>query len=125
MENTVVGRIFECMKEKGITQKQVADALGIGQGTVAGWKQRNCPPPINHLTKIAELLGESLDYLATGSYNPMSYKLTNIEQLIIQEFRTASPEVQEDILNYVLGKCDEHYMSSRSEDLWLSLKSDK
>lgn len=122
MEESVVDRIFGTMKKKKITQQQLADYLEIGQSTVATWKKRDCPPPINFLTKIAELLNVSIDYLATGSDNPMMYKLSPLEQFIVREIRTASPQTQKEIFSFVLGKCDEHYMEVKGQELWETLK---
>lgn len=125
MEESVVKRIFQTMKEKKITQQQLADYLGIGQSTVATWKKRNCPPPINYLTKISQLLEVSIDYLATGSENPQVYKLSSTEEFIIREIRTASPEKVKKIFNYVIEECDENYMLTDKEELWKSLYYDK
>lgn len=107
MENAIVSRIFFCMKDKGITQKQVADMLGIGQGTVAGWKQRNCPPPINYISDIAKLLGVSIDYLVTGGDNPIKYKLDSDEQYLIRLFRVSSEEDKSAILRHAIALSDE------------------
>lgn len=107
MENTIVGRIFDTMKDKGITQKQVAECLGIGQGTVAGWKQRNCPPPINYISDISDLLGVSIDYLITGSTNPIKYKLDSDEQYLIRLYRVSSVEDKNAIRKLAIALSDE------------------
>ncbi len=109
MSDTIVSRIFDTMKDRGITQKQVAERLGIGQGTVAGWKQRNCPPPINYISDISDLLGVSIDYLVTGSNNPGQYKLSSTEQMLIRLFRTASEENQQLIFSLAIKLNDEVY----------------
>lgn len=109
MNDSIVGRIFETMKEEKITQQQLANELGIGQSTVASWKKRDCPPPINYISKIADILGVTIDYLVTGSNNPIRYKLTSNEQMLIRLYRTASEEHQKLIFNLALGLNDEHY----------------
>ncbi len=109
MNDTIVGRIFETMKEEKITQQQLANELGIGQSTVASWKKRDCPPPINYISQIADILGVSIDYLVTGSNNPIRYKLTSNEQMLIRLYRTASEENQRLIFNLALSLNDEHY----------------
>lgn len=109
MTESIVERIFETMKEEKITQQQLANELGIGQSTVASWKKRDCPPPINYISKIANILGVTIDYLVTGSNNPTKYKLTTNEQLLIRLYRTASTEHQKLIFNLALGLNDEHY----------------
>lgn len=109
MEDTIVGRIFDLMHEKGITQKQIADKLGIKQGTVAGWKQRNCPPPINYISDISEILEVSIDYLVTGNIKPMSYKLDSSEQYLVRLFRCSSEENKKIILSVATGLSDKNY----------------
>lgn len=109
MAETIVERIFETMKEEKITQQQLANELGIGQSTVASWKKRDCPPPINYISQIADILGVTIDYLVTGSNNPIRYKLTGNEQMLIRLYRTASEEHQKLIFNLALGLNDEHY----------------
>jgi len=107
--NTIVSRIFDTMREKGITQKQIADKLGIAQGTVAGWKQRNCPPPINYISDISDILGVSIDYLVTGNIKPMTYKLDSSEQYLVRLFRCSTEENKKTILNVAIGLSDENY----------------
>ena len=109
INNEIVDRIFDTMKEKKITQSQLATILGISQGTVAGWKQRNCPPPINYISTIAEVLNVSIDYLITGSDNPITYKLSSTEQYLIRLFRTTSQENKDLIMHTAIGLADENY----------------
>ncbi len=108
--DTIVGRIFELMKEKKITQQQLADKLGIGQSTVANWKKRECPPPINFISEIADTLDVSIDYLVTGSYNPTKRTITDDEWFLIRHYRIASEENQDKIRSFVLGLTDEEYV---------------
>lgn len=107
--DTITKRIFEEMKIKKITQSELAKKLGIGQSTVANWKKRNCPPPINYLEKLSEILEVSIDYLVTGTENPTKYKLTKKEQLLIREFRTTSEENQDKIFSLTLELADKTY----------------
>lgn len=106
--DTIVSRIFDTMHEKGITQKQIADKLGIAQGTVAGWKQRNCPPPLNYISDISEMLEVSIDYLVTGNIKPIAYKLDSTEQYLIRLFRSSSEENKHTIMKVAIGLSDEN-----------------
>lgn len=106
----IVDRIFEEMNEKGITQTQLAEKLGIRQSTVAGWKQRDCPPPINYISSISELLDVPIDYLVTGNLNPMQYKLSTDEMFILRHYRIASDKDKELIRSLVLKLTDEDYV---------------
>lgn len=49
-------------KEKGMTLQQVADAVGLGKSTIAGYENDTRSPDVFMIKKLAELLE------VTGSY---------------------------------------------------------
>jgi len=65
------GLLPERLKEKRakskLTQKDVADRLGITQSTYAYYESGRNEPDLETLTKIADIFETSLDYLA-GRY---------------------------------------------------------
>jgi transcriptional regulator with XRE-family HTH domain len=50
-------------KEKGFTQRQIADDLSIDQSNYAGYESGRRVPPPDKLAKLANLFGVSVDYL--------------------------------------------------------------
>ncbi len=50
-------------KEKGITQEQLADMLGVSRQAVSKWESDNGYPETDKLLALAKELGTSLDYL--------------------------------------------------------------
>lgn len=44
------------IKEKGLTQKQFADAIGVSQQLISKWINHKCEPQIEMLYKIADYL---------------------------------------------------------------------
>lgn len=60
---TKIPRVFEIMKERGITAKKLADAVGVSQGNVSDWKSGRSAPTAAVMAKIADFLGVSSDYL--------------------------------------------------------------
>ena len=62
-------RVKELRKCKGMTQKQVAEAMGITERSYQRYEAENNP---NHdtLLKIADYFDVSLDYLTGRSDNP-------------------------------------------------------
>ena len=50
-------------KEKGITQNELAVAIGVGQSTVAMWETGQAYPRAALLPKIAQVLGCTVDEL--------------------------------------------------------------
>ena len=58
--------ITELRKEKGLTQKQLADALNITDKAVSKWERGLSFPDISMLEPISELLGVSIMEILAG-----------------------------------------------------------
>ena len=56
-------KISEYRKLKGISQKDLAEKLGISAGNLCEWEKGRIEPSINALIKISELLDISVDEL--------------------------------------------------------------
>lgn len=54
------------MENKGITSYKLAKDTEISQNTLSDWKNGRSIPKADKLTKIADYLGISLDYLISG-----------------------------------------------------------
>ena len=54
-------------KSKGLTQQEVADALGVSNKTVSSWETGASCPDIGMLHAIAELFGVTCDELLRGA----------------------------------------------------------
>ncbi len=59
-------RLVQVAKEKGITQKELAKRLNVSASTVSDWGSGKTEPKGSNLIKAAEILGVSVDYLASG-----------------------------------------------------------
>lgn len=71
-------RIFNLLKEKGITQSALADKIGVRQATISDWKRKKTTPSAETIGLIAEILGVSTDYLITGKeYAPAPSQTVN------------------------------------------------
>lgn len=67
MDNNRTGQlIYEIRKEKGWTQKQLADAIHISDKTVSKWERGAGCPDISILSGLCELLGIELEALLSG-----------------------------------------------------------
>jgi len=56
-------RLYEARKDKGLSQQQVADSLGIPVKTYANWERRSVGIKPEHLVCLAKTLSVSLDWL--------------------------------------------------------------
>lgn len=71
-------RIFNLLKEKGITQSALAEKIGVRQATISDWKRKKTTPSADTIGLIAEILGVSTDYLITGKeYAPSPSRTVN------------------------------------------------
>ena len=65
----IIDRIFELVDKQFKEQKDFAAAVGVSDDTVSDWRRRksaSCTKS-KHLTRIAEVLGTTTEYLLTGS----------------------------------------------------------
>ena len=56
-------RIKELRLEKGLTQPQLAQAIGCSKGQISFWENALNEPKASHIVKLADLFGVSTDYL--------------------------------------------------------------
>lgn len=62
--------IAQLRKEKGLTQKQLSEILGVSDKTISHWEREESAPDISILPVLAETLGVSVDELLKGEVNP-------------------------------------------------------
>lgn len=63
---SVAKRLRAARKDAGLTQGQVALAVGLTRGAVTGWEKGGGKFSIPALRRVAALLGTSLSYLLWG-----------------------------------------------------------
>ena len=61
---TLVDRISQIAKDKGLTFRAIERELGLGNGTIKRWEVQS--PRLDRLIKVAEYLQVSLDTLVFG-----------------------------------------------------------
>ena len=59
----MMDRILELCHEKGVTQKQLAEAISVSTGNVSDWKTGRARPSLDVLGRIADYFDVSVDYL--------------------------------------------------------------
>ncbi|MDD6302912.1 MAG: helix-turn-helix transcriptional regulator [Bacillales bacterium] len=63
MNIEIANRLQKLRKEKGYTQEELADALGISRQAVSKWERAEASPDTDNLILLAKLYGVSLDDL--------------------------------------------------------------
>lgn len=71
---TKIPALFELMLQRNITQKQLADGIGVSTGNISDWKSGRSSPNIEVLPKIADYLNCSVDYLLGRTDNPQAHE---------------------------------------------------
>lgn len=85
MSKEFSSRIKELRKKYGMTQKDAASALGIGQTTIANYENGTRVPDLSKVSEIADLYKVSVDYL-----------LGRDDQLLRKEVESKGPEDSKD-----------------------------
>ena len=64
--DTLGGRIARLRKEKGMTQLELADRMGVTDKAVSKWERDVSCPDIASMPRLAEVLGATVDELMQG-----------------------------------------------------------
>ena len=108
----IVERIFSLIQEKGIEQKSFAAQVGVSPQKVSEWKNGKAKSYTKYLPQIAEALGTTVQWLATGEGSKTKQPATGegdgpSENEIL--FRKLPPDLQEEALRYM------RYLAAQSE----------
>lgn len=85
--NAAVEKIFELMKERKLTAKQLSEATGISQSNFTEWKKGRSNPKYEALSLIADYFDVSVDYLL-GNDTIRAYDENNNLVVIDDETRS-------------------------------------
>lgn len=61
-----VDRIFDLLDKMPIEQQEFAKRVGVSEDTASNWRHRKSASYSKYLSRIAEVLGTSVEYLLTG-----------------------------------------------------------
>lgn len=92
MANKTMGELISNLrKEKGMTQKELAQQLNITDKAVSKWERNLAYPDTGSIPKLAEILGISVDQLMSGKVAASDghCRTNDIMDLILKAIPTA------------------------------------
>lgn len=63
---TVGQKVFELLKQKGMTQKEFSEKTGIATTTISDWRKKNTNPGSDKILLICAALEVTPEYLLSG-----------------------------------------------------------
>lgn len=82
----------ELRKKRGLTQQEVADALGIDRALYARYENGSRTPPLENLSNLADFFSVTLDCVAGRSPVPEGYPDSYFTPARVADLRRADPE---------------------------------
>lgn len=133
-------RIKQLRKQKGLTQKEMAEAVGVGVSTVAMWESGKRTPSFKLLNDLSDLFDKSIDYILGTSDDDRSPKLNDaqVEQLGTWEIQSELIDILRQylqldeygkmnirsLLNRELVRCQEQGTAERVVGLKIGIQYD-
>ena len=93
-------RILDLMKEQGVTAVGMEDLLGVPRGSFSNWKRGMGKSYYEHIDKIADRLGVTIDYLVRGQ-EIKTDALSSQEMDLVEGFRSLTDEAKDVMLKNV------------------------
>ncbi|MDO4477506.1 MAG: helix-turn-helix transcriptional regulator [Lachnospiraceae bacterium] len=105
-----VDRIFELVKESGLSNQAVEKAAGLSNGSFSKWKKREYLPSADYILKLARYFNVSADYLFCLSdvkeVQQLGISLTPEEELLLNAYRTATAQGRFRIIQVCMNEMD-------------------
>ena len=101
-------RLQEERKRCGMTQNQVAEALGIAKRTQANYEAGSSDATASYLSKVAVQFEFDVPYILTGRRSTLALdSLNEIEDRIVQQYRSIPADDQRAIRRFIQAMADD------------------
>ncbi|WP_422445628.1 helix-turn-helix domain-containing protein [Thermoanaerobacterium sp. DL9XJH110] len=81
-------KLKKLRNERKMTQKELAERIGVSRATIAGYETKGKEPPYSTLIKLAEVLNCSIDYLLENSVNIKNENNINTDNQNLNHYYT-------------------------------------
>lgn len=92
-------RIFNRLKEIGMSQKEFSVKTKIAESTISDWKRKGLNPSSDRIPIICEVLGISADELL--GISKADYSLDSNEHILVETYRNIDDESKNRFMKYV------------------------
>jgi transcriptional regulator with XRE-family HTH domain len=105
-------RIFELLKERGMSQREFSIRTDISQSAISDWKRKKTNPTLEKVIPLCEALDISPMFLLTGEDGPSGYVITQPkennglredEQLVVEYYNSMSEVKKKRLIAYMKG----------------------
>ncbi|MBR5401215.1 MAG: helix-turn-helix transcriptional regulator [Treponema sp.] len=100
---------------QGITQKKLAEDLGLRRPTLSDWKKNGAIPAGDICIKIADYLGVSVEWLITGKVKNENPEISLEEKKLLVQWSHLTLE-QKDTISTLLEKWEADYVQAKKEN---------
>ena len=90
---TIADRIQSLRKSKGMSQEELADAVGVSRQAVSKWESEQATPDLDKVVIMSDIFEVTTDYLLKG-----------IEPVKTDDHKTMADVIDQKILNEKNGK---------------------
>jgi len=106
-------RIFQRLKELGISQKEFADATGITPSTISDWKRKKTNPASDKLMVICkalqltpnELLSDTSDFKDKWSVDYMLIDEKSEDYILLEQYHSLGATKRARLFGYLQALC--------------------
>ena len=122
MEQIKIGKFLKAIRmEKNLTQRQVAESLGVSEKTVSKWETGNGLPEVSLMKPLCDQLGISLNELFSGEKLDETQYYQKAEQNLMT-VGTKSKGVEDLLISEYMEKCVLRSFIANTEDIGLLQK---
>ena len=88
---SVGDRIAELRKQRGLSQGQLATMMGISRQAISTWENGQTSPDTLNLIRLAEVLENDVEYIATGQARVDMSEVEPIIHTVVREVERIIP----------------------------------
>lgn len=129
---TISEKIFELLKERGMSQKEFSEKTGIAQSSISDWKRKKTNPVSEKILIISEVLGVTPYELLSGTEdvgarsNTVDYYVVSKESdlgVLIEQYQGLGTMDKGRLLGYLQAIANDKSMDDRKDNKRIKLKN--